>query len=88
VKLPLLAGGSTSLGIAPSDSLPIVYLDRNVEQSLRLKPGVYQTRPYAIVLIAAEPEHDDCSVVGAAGASSKMPVVKPEMRTFTILGSK
>jgi hypothetical protein len=92
--LPPLAAGSinlglaTLLGFAPPSSAPVVYLDGKAERSQPLKPGVYQTRPYGIVLIATEPEHDDCCLVGATRVGSKMPVVKPELRAVPILPSK
>ncbi len=94
VILTPLATGSTNLGLAPllgfapPSSAPVVYLDGKAERPQSLKPGVYQTRPYAIVLIAPGREHDDCCVVGATGAGSKMPVIKPELRAFPILPSR
>jgi hypothetical protein len=88
VILPPLAAGSTNLGLAPPSSAPIVYLDGKAEHPQPLKPGVYEIRPCAIVLIAPGPEHDDCCVVGATGAGSKMPVIKPELRAVPILPSK
>ena len=94
VILTPLATGSTNLGLAPllgfvpPSSAPVVYLDGKAERPQSLKPGVNQTRPYAIVLIAPAREHDDCCVVGATVAGSKMPVINPELRAVPILPSK
>jgi len=72
-----LAAGSTNLGFAPLSSAPIVYLDGKTKHPQRLKPGVYQTRPYAIILIAPGAEHDDCCVNSGINGNSKMPNARP-----------
>jgi hypothetical protein len=65
-----------------SSFAPIVYLDGRPEHSQPLKPGIYQTRPYAIILVVPGAEHDDCCVVGGTSGNSKMPVIKPDVRAI------
>jgi hypothetical protein len=79
ISQPFVAG-FTNLGLAPINSAPIVYLDGKAEHSERLKPGVYQTRPYAIILIVPETGLDDHCVVGASVDISKMPNAKPDLQ--------
>ena len=82
----LWAAGSTNLGsapllgFAPPSSAPIVYLNGKPDHSQPLKPGVYQTRPYAIILIVPGAEHDDCCVNGGISGNSKMPNAKPNVQ--------
>lgn len=47
----------------------------------RLPPGVYETRPYAGIVIVPGPQHDDCSVLGAGSPypASRMPIIHPKM---------
>ncbi|HEX7577372.1 MAG TPA: hypothetical protein VF430_04975 [Verrucomicrobiae bacterium] len=77
---PLFVAGSTNLGLAPINSAPIAYLDGKAEHSERLKPGVYQTRPYAIILIVPESGIDDRCVEKASGDISKMRNSKPDLQ--------
>lgn len=79
ISQPVVAG-STNLGLAPINSAPIVYLDGKQDHSQQLKPGVYQNRPYAIILIVPEAGIDDRCVVGASGNFSKMPNAKPDIQ--------
>jgi hypothetical protein len=76
----LWVAGSTNLGLAPPSSASIVYLDGKTERPQPLKPGVYQTRPYAIILIVPGAEHDDCCVNGGINGNSKMPNAKPDVQ--------
>jgi hypothetical protein len=78
--LPPFVAGPTNLDFAPLSSAPVVYLDRKPDHSPPLKPGVYQTRPYAIILAVPETGLDDHCVVGASGDISKMPNAKPDMQ--------
>jgi hypothetical protein len=75
-----LAAISTNQGFAPFSSAPIVYLHGKTEHPLRLKPGVYQTRPYAIILIVPGSEHDDCCVNSGINGNSRMPNAKPDVQ--------
>ncbi len=77
---PLAAVSTNNLGLTPFSSAPIVYLDRKTEHSQRLKPGVYQSRPYAIILIVPGSEHDDCCVNSGINGNSKMPNAKPDVQ--------
>ena len=83
-ELPLIpqpfVAGSTNLGFTPLNSAPIVYQDGKMEHSQPLKPGVYQIRPDAIVLIVPETGHDDCCVNGGINGNSKMPNAKPDLQ--------
>ena len=76
----LWAAGSTNLSFAPPSSAPVVYLGGKTEHTQPLKPGVYQTRPYAIILIVPEAEPDDCCVNSGTSGNSKLPVAKPDMQ--------
>jgi hypothetical protein len=69
--------GSTNLCFAHLSSAPIVYLEGKQGHSQPLKPGVYQTRPHAIMLIVPESGLDDPCVMGASGDISKMPNARP-----------
>jgi hypothetical protein len=80
--------GSTNLALASLSARPMEYLDRQPEASQPLKPGVYQTRPDAIILIVPKRGLDDRSVVELGGVGSKMPVVKPELRAVPISPAK
>ncbi len=75
------ATASTNHNFAPFSSAPTVYQDGNTKRPQRLKPGVYQTRPYAIILVVPEDEHDDCCVIGVGGdnGNSRMPNAKPDV---------
>jgi hypothetical protein len=79
ISQPFIAG-STNLGLAPLSSAPIVYLDGKQGHSQPLKPGVYQTRPHAIILIVPESGLDDRCVVGASGDISRMRNCKPDLQ--------
>jgi hypothetical protein len=79
ISHPFVAG-PTNLGFAPLSAAPIVYLDGKTEHPQRLKPGVYQTRPYTIILIVPEAGLDDRCVVGASGDFSRMPNAKPDVQ--------
>jgi len=56
----------------------------------RLPPGVYETKPYAGIVIVPGPEHDDGSVLGAGNtnAFSHMPVLKPNMEIIPLPPAK
>jgi hypothetical protein len=73
---PFLAG-STNLTLEPLSSAPIVYLDGKMQHSQQLAPGIYQTRPYTMILVVPGAEHDDCCVNGGINGNSKMPNAKP-----------
>ena len=75
-----LALVSSNHDLAPFGSAPVVYLHGRTELSQPLEPGVYQTRPYAIILVVPETGLDDRCVIGGISGNSKMPNVKPDMR--------
>ena len=75
-----LADGSTNLELKPFHSTPIVHLHGKPGLSPPLKPGVYQTRPYAIILIVPEAGLDDRCVVRSSGNIAKMPNVMPDIQ--------
>lgn len=80
---PLLPNETTNLQLAPLSSAPIVHLG-GPRSVFPLKPGVYQTRPFAMILIVPKRGIDDGCIAGTTGAGSRMPVVKPEQRTVPI----
>jgi hypothetical protein len=88
VVTPLTLDGSSNLVLKPLNSAPIVRLSGNPGISRPLEPGVYQTRPYAIILVAPKAGLDDHCVMGTTGVGSKMPVVKPGVQVVPILPSK
>jgi hypothetical protein len=61
-------------------SAPVVHLRGKSGLSQPLQPGVYQTRPYAIILIVPESGLDDRCVMGASGEVSRMPNAKPDLQ--------
>jgi hypothetical protein len=73
------ATASTNHNLAPFSSEPTVYQEGETRHPKRLEPGVYQTRPFAIILIVPEAEHDDCCVIGGDNGNSRMPNAKPGM---------
>ena len=75
-----LTDGSTNLVLKPLNSTPIIHLSARPGLSQPLAPGVYQTRPYAIILIVPKTGLDDRSVVSVSGSISKMPNTKPGMQ--------
>jgi len=79
---------TNNLYLSPSNSVPIVYLDGKPEHTQPLKPGAYQTRPDAIILIVPESGQDDCCVVGATDTNSKMPNARPNVQAVPIPPSK
>src|ERR1039457_810018 len=85
ISQPFIAG-STNLGLAPIlgfaplSSAPIVHLNGKPGRLQPLKPGVYQTRPHAIILIVPESGLDDRCVVGASGDISRMRNCKPDLQ--------
>jgi len=79
---PPFVAGSTNLGLAHFGPAPIVYLGGRTSPSQPLKPGVYQTRPYAIILVVPESGIDDRCVVGGIDSGSKMPVAKPDLQAI------
>ncbi len=85
--LPLF-DGSTNLVLKPLNPGPLIYLNRNPGSSQPLAPGVYQTRPYAMIVVVPKPGLDDRCVAGATGAGSKMPVAKPELQAVPLLPAK
>ncbi len=60
---------------------PLENMENNI-QSDRLPPGVYQTAPYAGIVMVPGPEHDDSSVLGPGTIrpSSNMPVIHPHIQ--------
>ena len=77
---------STNLGRMPASSAHFAYLDGKPEHSQPLKPGVYQTRPYAIILIVPKTGIDDAcvngGVIGRSIGNSKMPNAKPDVEAI------
>lgn len=56
-------------------------------------PGVYQTKPYAGVVVVPEPQHDDRCIVGRrvpeiSGISSNMPAIKPPQKFIPFTPAK
>ena len=77
---PVLAALSTNLVVKPSTMPQFVYLDKSPQDSQSLEPGVYQTRPEAIILIVPERGLDERCVAQRPGPGFKMPVVKPPLQ--------
>ena len=44
-----------------------------------LKPGIYQTYPYAMTLVVPNPVNDDCKIKAQPDVDSKMPVFHPKV---------
>jgi len=44
-----------------------------------LKPGTYQTYPYAMILLVPKPVNDDCKIEAQPDIDSKMPVLRPKI---------
>jgi|SRR5665213_537846 len=44
-----------------------------------LKPGIYQTYPYAMTLVVPKPANDDCIIKAQSDVDSKMPVFRPKV---------
>jgi hypothetical protein len=88
LKTPPLVEGPTNLHFKPWRSAPIIHFGGNLGASQPLEPGVYQTRPCVIVLVAPRAGLDDRCVAGGYNTDSKMPVVKPELRAVPIVPSK
>lgn len=88
VVTPMWLDGSSNLVLKAPNSAPIVRLGGNPVTPQPLEPGVYQTLPYAIILVVPKAGLDERCVMRATGAGSKMPVVKPGVRADPILPSK
>jgi hypothetical protein len=78
---------STSQGFAPLKPTPI-YLDKLPTPPPPLKPGVYQTYPYTIIIITPGRGIDDQSIVEIPNANSKMPVIKPHLKVVPLSPAK
>ena len=76
--------GSTNLFASPAKPGAAVNLDWH----RTLKPDVYQTRHYAMIVVVPETGLDDRCVVGRGGAISKMPVINPNLQTVPKTDSK
>jgi hypothetical protein len=78
----LFVAGSSNQILAPVSSAPILYLNGKTKPSRPLKPGIYQTRPYAIILIVPQRGIDDGCLAAGIGMSgdSKMPVIHPNLQ--------
>jgi hypothetical protein len=50
----------------------------------RLNRGIYQTRPYDIILFVPELGPDGRCLVGMEGTESKMPVINPNVQTVPL----
>jgi len=55
-------------------------------QSGQLPTGVYETKPYAGIVVVPGREHDDCSVlhVGNARNGSAMPMIHPHIEAIPV----
>lgn len=85
---PLIAG-SDGLHPTPFSSVPIIHPGRPSPSEPPLKPGVYQTRPYAMILVVPETGLDDRCVIGGISADSKgMPVIHPDQQAIPKTDSK
>ncbi len=82
---PMRLEGSSNLVLKMPNSAPIVRLGVNPVTPQPLEPGIYQTRPYAIMLVVPKSGLDDRCVMKATGAGSKMPVVKPGVRAVPVV---
>jgi hypothetical protein len=60
-----------------SKTFPISLSDAQTAQPL--KPGIYQTYPYAIVLIVPEPVNDNCKIEAQPNIDSKMRIFQPKI---------
>ena len=83
LKSPFI-GGLTNLYFTPQIPAPELHLDAKLESSRPPAPGACLTRPYAIILIPARPEPDNRSVSKANPASSRMPIIKPDLQAVPI----
>jgi hypothetical protein len=85
---PPLVDAPTNLYFKPLGSAPMIRLGGKPGPSQPLEPGVYQTRPYAIILVVPKAGLDDHCVAGASNTDSKMPIFKPGLRAVPIVPSK
>lgn len=60
-----------------------IYLDKQLWNQ-PLRPGVYQTYPYSIILVVPGRMHDDSSVLGAGNTNNifKMPIIRPHLKVI------
>jgi hypothetical protein len=91
LPLPLIASLTNRVPM-PVSPAPIIFLDDGSLYKTQgkpgnappLKPGVYQTRPYDIVLIVPESGLDDGCVNGGINSNSKMPVINPNLQAVPV----
>jgi hypothetical protein len=55
---------------------PVLLADTQPAQPL--KPGIYQTYPYAMTLVVPKPANDDCKIKARPDVDSKM-VIRPKV---------
>jgi hypothetical protein len=60
-----------------SKTAPVLLADTQPAQPL--KPGIYQTYPYAMTLVVPEPANDDCKMKAQRDVDPKMPVFRPKV---------
>jgi hypothetical protein len=71
---------STNLPV-PNSKTSKVPLDEKPLPQDQLKPGVYKTSPYTLLVLVPGPQSDDRSVHGSGGAGvDGMPTIKPDLK--------
>jgi len=53
-------------------------LAENAQPVQPLKPGSYQTHPYAMLLIVPKPVKDDCKIKEPQNTDFRMPILRPK----------
>lgn len=88
LKPGLLQTNSPSTDLSPKDrgfelSQPVpLHSDKLKASPTHLQPGVYQTHPYAMILIVPGRGIDDGILGEMPGANSRMPTIKPHVEVI------
>ncbi len=77
--VPLL-GSSSNSPASTRKLLPRLNLHLGETAPSLPKPGVYEARPYTMIVVVPGPTPDDRSVHGLEGMEPRMPIIKPELR--------
>lgn len=69
---------------APRPEIPPPEIPKQNLSTGPLPPGVYETKPYAGIVVVPPSEHDDCSVLNAGSIypSSRMPIIHPHIQAI------
>jgi hypothetical protein len=87
---PLPPASENLLPETPPREAPRVKIPKQNFSTGRLAPGVYETKPYAGIVIVPAPEHDDESVLGAGKPNPfpNMPIIHPGVEMVPLSQAK